>query len=73
MLSVNLMESFKTRQSMTVKNAATEAGPIVGFNKKTVRRHHNDFFQNKGHLTESRRGKYERYCVYHDEDLNQKA
>ena len=73
MLAVILMESFKTRQGMTVKDAATEAGSIVGFNEKTVRRHRNDFFTNKGHLSESRRGKYERHCVYHDEDLNQKA
>ena len=44
--------------------AATEAGSIIGFN---------DFFKNKGHLSELRSGNYERHCVYHDEDLNQKA
>lgn len=57
MLGVILMESFKTRQKMNVKDAAREAGSIVGFNEKTVRRHRNDFFSNKGHLTLSRQGK----------------
>ena len=73
MLGVILMESFKTRQKMNVKDAAKEAGSIVGFNEKTVRRHRNDFFGNEGKLTLSRQGKYERHCVYHDEDLNRKA
>ena len=73
MLAVILIESFKTRQRMNVKEAAQEAGSIVGFNEKTVRRHRNEFFKNKGCLPESRQGKYERHCIYHDEDLNQKA
>ena len=50
MLGVIFMESFKSRQQMNV------AGSIVGFNEKTVIRHRNDFFKNKGHLSESRRG-----------------
>ena len=37
MLAVILMESLKTRQGMTVKDAATETGSIVGFNEKTAR------------------------------------
>ena len=36
MLGVNLIESFKRRQKMNVKNAAKEAGSIVGLNEKTV-------------------------------------
>ena len=36
MLGVILMESFKQRQGMNVKDAAQEAGSIVGFNEKTV-------------------------------------
>ena len=47
MLGVISMESFKCRQGMNVKDAAQEAGSIVGFNKKTVRRHRNDFSNNK--------------------------
>ena len=73
MLAVILMESFKNRQGMKVKDAAQEAGSIVGFNEKTVRKHRNNFFDNKGYLSESRRGKYDRHCIYHDEDMNQKA
>ena len=73
MLGVILMESFKTRQKMNVKDAAKEAGSIVGFNEKTVRRHRNDFFGNEGKLTLSRQGKYKRHCVYHNKDLNRKA
>ena len=44
MLGVILMESFKCRQGINVKDAAQEADSIVGFNEKTVRRHRNDFF-----------------------------
>ena len=38
-LAVILMESIKSRQKMNVRDAAREAGSIVGFNEKTVRRH----------------------------------
>ena len=73
MLAVILMESFKRRQDMNVKDAAQEAGSIVGFNEKTVRRYRNDFFANKGRLSERRQGKYERQCIYHNEEINQQA
>ena len=33
MLAVTLMENFKTRQKMNIKEAATEARSIVGFNE----------------------------------------
>ena len=71
MLAVIVMKSFKCRQRMNVKDAAQEAGLIVGFKEKTVRRHRNGFFNNEGYLTETKQGKYEWHCVYHDEDLNQ--
>lgn len=64
MLGVNLMESFKRRQKMNVKDAAKEAGSIVGLSEKTVRKYRNDFFTNKGSLTPLKQGKYERHCVY---------
>ena len=73
MLGVILMENFKTRMKLNAKDAATEAGSVVGFNEKTVCRYRNDFFQNKGHFTIHLQGKYERHCVYHDEALNHKA
>ena len=58
---------------MKVKDAAREAGSIVGFSDKTVHKYRSDFFANKGSLTPFRQGKYERHCVYHDEQLNHKA
>ena len=58
---------------MKVKDAAQEAGSIVGFNEKTVRKYRNDFFNNKGYLSEFHQGKYDKHCIYDDEDLNQKA
>ena len=61
------MESSKKRQGMKVKDAVH--GSIVGFNEKTVRRHRNNLFNNKGSRTESQRGKYERHCTYHDEHV----
>ena len=67
------MECFKTRQKMNVKEAAIEAGSIVGFNENTVRKYRNDFFANKGSLTPLKQGKYERHCVYHEDHLNHKA
>ena len=36
MLAVTLMEAFKISQKMNVKNAAREAGFIVGFSEKSV-------------------------------------
>ena len=56
MLSVTLMESFKTRQKMNVKDAAREAGSIVEFSDKTVRKYRNNFFANKGSLTPLKQG-----------------
>ena len=50
-----------------------EAGSIVGFSDKTVRKYRNNFFANKGSLTPLKQGKYERHCVYHDEELNRKS
>ena len=49
MLAVILMETFKNRWQLNAKDAATEAGSVVGFNEKTVRNYRNDFFlQMKG-------------------------
>ena len=73
MLSVILMEHFKHRLNLNVKQAATEAGSIVGFNEKTVRHYRSDFFENEGQFSVKMQGKYERHCVHHDETLNRKA
>ena len=73
MLAVILMESFKRRQKMRVKDAASEAGSIVGFNERTVRKYRNDFFSNDGRFSIRQQGRYERHCVHHNEELNIKA
>ena len=46
---------------MKVKDAVQEAGPIVGLNEKSVRMYRNDFFSNKGYLSEFHQGKYDRH------------
>lgn len=73
MTAVILMEHFKNQMDLNVKDAATEAGSIVGFNERTVQCYRNDFFENKGHFTILQQGKYERQCVHHDEELSHKA
>lgn len=67
-LSVLLMESFKTRQKMSVMGAAQEAASITGYNEKTVRLYRK-FFSEKGKVKESRQGKYKRHCLLNDENL----
>ena len=67
------MEHFKKRFNLNTKQAAIEAGSVVGFNEKTIRRYRNDFFENEGHSTMQLQGKYERHCVHHNEQLNHKA
>ena len=39
MLSVKFMEHFRNQLNFGAKAAATEAGSIVGYNKKTIRHH----------------------------------
>ena len=67
LLAVILMESFKKCQKMQVMDAAREAGSITGYNECTVRKYREEFFSNKGELEEMKRGKYKRFCIYHDE------
>ena len=73
MLAVILMETFKNRWQLNAKDAATEAGSVVGFNEKMVRNYTNDFFANEGQFTFRQQGKDEHHCVYHDEGLNHRA
>ena len=73
MLAVLLTESFKNRQGMGVIDAAREAGSIVGYSDKTVRKLRKEFFENKGVLKERKQGKYERVTVYRNEELGEKA
>ena len=58
MLAVLLAESFRTRQGMGIVDAAREAGSIVGYSDKTVRKLRTEFYENKGELKERKQGKY---------------
>ena len=77
MLAVLLTESFKTRQKMGVvdaaRDAARDAGSIVGYSDQTVRDLRKQYWDNEGMLDERRQGKYDRMMVYKDEQLNKKA
>ena len=73
MLAVLLAESFRTRQGMGVVEAAREAGSIVGYSDKTVRKLRTEFYENKGELKERKQGKYKRLTIYRDEELNREA
>ena len=73
MLAVLLAESFRTRQGMGIVYAAREAGSIVGYSDKTVRKLRKQFYENKGVLRERTQGKYERVTIYRDEELNEAA
>ena len=72
-LAVLLMESFKKRLNMCVMGAAQEAASITGFNEKTVKLYHKEFFENEGHFKETRQGKYRRNCLLKDENLRLEA
>ena len=56
-LSVLLMHSFRTRQKMSVSDAAREAASISGYNERTVRRYSKEFFDNRGRFPDSRHTK----------------
>ena len=68
------MESFKTRQGMTVKDAATE-GIYRWFQREDSQTASERLLQEQRPLVRILKGKVsEILCtVYHDEDLNQKA
>lgn len=68
MTSVAMTQLFK-REGMTVHDAAERAGSIIGLSGRTVRGYRNDFFENKGELSDTKRGKYTRTTVYHDEKV----
>ena len=71
MLAVILMESFKQRQKMSITDAAREAGSIVGVNEQTIRRYRSDVFSNDGKFSVCQQGRYERRCLYHNEELHE--
>ena len=72
MLAVALTQSFISRQKIKT-DAVMEAASFVGFNEKTVRNHHKEFFTNKGNFLETKQGKYTRECLLNNEDLRLEA
>ena len=50
MLAVLLAESFRTRQWMGIVDAAREAGSVVGYSDKTVRKLRKQLYESKGVL-----------------------
>ena len=66
-LSVSLMHYFQTRQKLNVKDSALEAAYFTGFNEKTIRTYRDDFFKNGGKFSDSKQGKYKRWCLFNDE------
>ena len=72
-LAVSLMYYFQKRQKLNVKDSALESAYITGFNEKTIRNYRNDFFLHKGKFSDSKQGKYKRWCLFNDEDIRLKA
>ena len=68
-LAVLLFHSFRVRQQMSITGAAQESASITGYNEKTVRMYHKEFYDNKGQFTETKQGKYKRNNLINDEDL----
>jgi hypothetical protein len=66
LLSVALLEAFKTRQGMLLMDAAQESASFTGFNEKTVRRYRKQFFDG---FEDMKQGKYERCCLLNEEEL----
>ena len=69
LLSVALLQAFKTRQGMLLMDAAQESASFAGFNEKTVRRYRKQFFDGKGRFEDTKQGKYERSCLLNEEEL----
>ena len=69
LLSVALLQAFKTRQGMLVMDVAKESALFTGFNEKTVRRYRKQFFDGKGRFENTKQAKYERHCLLNEEEL----
>ena len=63
LLSVALLQAFKTRQGMLLMDAAQESASF------TVRRYRRQFFDGKGRFEDTKQGKYERSCLLNEEEL----
>ncbi len=59
--------------SFTETKAAEYAAQMINRSDRTVRRWRTSLIENNGEFPEAQHGKYQRYCVWDDEDLNKKV
>ncbi len=59
--------------SFTETKAAEYAAQMINRSDRTVRRWSTSLIENNGEFPEAQHGKYQRSCVWNDEDLNKKA
>ena len=72
-LSVSLMHYFQQRQGMNVKQSAQEAAYITGYDEKTILKYCLDILANRGMFSDSKRGKYECFYLFNDENIRLEA
>jgi len=67
-MALILMDTFRKRFGLTDVTAATEAGLVVGYNERSIRAWHKEFYENDGEFGEAVRGKHFRPYVLDDEN-----
>ena len=68
MISLIFMDMFRERFGLTDVIAASEAGMVVGFNKKFICTWRNNFYENHGDFSETNKSKHSRsYMLDNDE------
>ena len=72
-MATMVMDMLIDRLNFTTVGAAAEVGMLLNLSEKTVRTWRRDFYQNKGHFTESKQGKHSRNSILDDENLRSKA
>jgi len=73
MIAIIMVDVLRIRFQLTDVAAATEASLIAGFNEKTIRKWHHEFYDGNGNLPESESGKHNRPYVLNDENCRKKA
>ena len=72
-MATMVMDMLMDRLNFTTVGAAAEVGMLLNLSEKTVQTWRRDFYQNKGHFTESKQGKHSRNSILDDENLRSKA
>lgn len=73
MLAMLLYDKYVTKFKMLKTEAAEEVGSILGVSEKTIRLWRKDFVTSGGEFSEYRRGSYERYAIFADEEYKEMA